>query len=92
MRDYFSWDMIPRDALLGGGTSAKPTPPTVTPPARMTDPDDPAAKEAKRRQIAQGLVGTGRMGTILTGPSGDTRAKAPRADVASADSYAGTAL
>lgn len=77
--------------ILGPGPSnlAKPT---VTPPARMPDPDDPAVLEAKRRQVAAALARGGRSSTILTGPGGDTRATAPPAGVASADSYAGTNL
>lgn len=78
--------------ILGGPKPAiLATPPAVTPPARMPDPDDPAVREAKRRQVAQ-MLGGGRSSTILTGPGGDARAKAPPAGVASADSYAGTAL
>lgn len=63
--------------------AALANPPTVTPPARMPDPEDPAVKEAARRKQAEILSRGGRTSTILTGRPGT---------VPSADSYGSPTL
>lgn len=65
------------------------TPPAVTPPARMPDPNDPAVIDAKRRAMMDALSRGGRSSTILTGPKPAAR---PSATTVGADSYSGASL
>ena len=46
-----------------------PQRPSLSPPARMPDPQSPEVEEAKRREIASRLARGGRQSTILTTPA-----------------------
>jgi hypothetical protein len=63
--------------------AALANPPTVTPPARMPDPNDPAVLEAARRKQMEILGRGGRASTILTGRNGGA---------SSADTYSSPTL
>jgi hypothetical protein len=70
--------------------AALSSPPVVTPPARMPDPEDPGVIEAKRRAQRDAMTRGGRSSTILTGKPtvGDGSGGA----TSSFDSYGGSSL
>lgn len=60
---------------MGGLFKSKVEKPKVEPPQRMPDEEDPAAKEARRKKLAEMRVRGGRESTILSQELSNTTGK-----------------